>query len=61
MYVVTPSFMVVRADHSCFTHIAKALEMFLGMIVEEASKVTTDRGSKKLEAYHLYVSFCYTT
>ncbi len=35
--------------------------MFLGMIVEEASKVTTDRGSKKLEAYHLYVSSCYTT
>ncbi|KAI0085251.1 histone-fold-containing protein [Irpex rosettiformis] len=33
--------------------ISKALEMFLGMIVEEASKVTTDRGSKKLEAYHL--------
>jgi Dr1-associated corepressor len=29
--------------------------MFLGMIVEEASKVTTERGSKKLEAYHLYV------
>ena len=33
--------------------IAKALEMFLGMIVEEAGKVTTERGSKKLEAYHL--------
>ncbi|KAI0337863.1 hypothetical protein BDW22DRAFT_1339131 [Trametopsis cervina] len=32
---------------------AKALEMFLGMIVEEASRVTTDRGSKKVEAYHL--------
>jgi len=33
--------------------ISKALEMFLGMIVEEASRVTTDRGSKKVEAYHL--------
>ena len=35
---------------------AKALELFLGMIVEEANKVTKDRGSKKVEAYHLYVS-----
>ncbi|KAJ7583332.1 histone-fold-containing protein [Mycena floridula] len=32
---------------------AKALELFLGLIVEEASKVTTNRGSKKVEAYHL--------
>jgi len=33
--------------------ISKALELFLGLIVEEASKVTIDRGSKKVEAYHL--------
>lgn len=25
------------------------------MIVEEASNVTVDRGSKRVEAYHLYV------
>lgn len=36
---------------------AKALELFLSMIVEEASKVTLERGAKKVEAYHLYVSF----
>ena len=35
---------------------AKALELFLAMIVEEASNVTVDRGSKRVEAYHLYVS-----
>ncbi|KAK7036721.1 hypothetical protein VNI00_011386 [Paramarasmius palmivorus] len=33
--------------------ISKALELFLALIVEEASKVTTERGSKKVEAYHL--------
>ncbi|GBE85884.1 hypothetical protein SCP_0804070 [Sparassis crispa] len=33
--------------------ISKALELFLGMIIEEASKVTAERGSKKVEAYHL--------
>jgi hypothetical protein len=35
--------------------LAKALELFLAMIVEESSKVTVDRGAKKVEAYHLYV------
>ncbi|KAG6372583.1 hypothetical protein JVT61DRAFT_7696 [Boletus reticuloceps] len=38
------------------TFAAKALELFLAMIVEEASKVTLERGSKKIEGYHLYVS-----
>lgn len=33
--------------------ISKALEMFLGLIIEEAHKVTSERGSKKVEAYHL--------
>ncbi|KAF8631652.1 hypothetical protein AX17_005054 [Amanita inopinata Kibby_2008] len=33
--------------------ISKALELFLALIVEEASKVTVERGSKKVEAYHL--------
>ncbi|KAF9467650.1 histone-fold-containing protein [Collybia nuda] len=33
--------------------ISKALELFLGLIVDEASKVTMERGSKKVEAYHL--------
>ncbi|KAL4065563.1 hypothetical protein V8B97DRAFT_2010372 [Scleroderma yunnanense] len=32
---------------------AKALELFLAMIVEESSKVTVQRGAKKVEAYHL--------
>ena len=32
---------------------AKALELFLAMIIDEASKVTLDRGSKRVEAYHL--------
>jgi hypothetical protein len=35
---------------------AKALEMFLAMIIDEASKVSTQRGSKKVEAYHLCVA-----
>jgi len=33
--------------------ISKALELFLSMIVQEASKVTLGRGAKKVEAYHL--------
>ncbi|KAG6812081.1 hypothetical protein H0H92_004445 [Tricholoma furcatifolium] len=33
--------------------ISKALELFLALIVEESSKITTERGSKKVEAYHL--------
>ncbi|KAJ7280308.1 histone-fold-containing protein [Mycena rebaudengoi] len=33
--------------------ISKALELFLGLIIDEASKVTVERGSKKVEAYHL--------
>ncbi|KAG2052370.1 histone-fold-containing protein, partial [Suillus hirtellus] len=33
--------------------ISKALELFLAMIVEEAAKVTIERGAKKVEAYHL--------
>jgi hypothetical protein len=37
---------------------AKALELFLAMIVEEATKVTVERGAKKVEAYHLCVYFC---
>lgn len=35
--------------------IAKALELFLGLIIEQSAKVTTERGSKKVEVYHLYV------
>lgn len=35
---------------------AKALELFLAMIVQEASKVTLERSAKKVEAYHLCVS-----
>ncbi|KAH9895839.1 hypothetical protein C8Q73DRAFT_453969 [Cubamyces lactineus] len=38
---------------TCSRSIAKALELFLAMIVEEASNVTVDRGSKRVEAYHL--------
>jgi hypothetical protein len=37
------------------TRPAKALELFLAMIIEESSKVTVDRGAKKVEVYHLYV------
>ncbi|KAJ3919545.1 histone-fold-containing protein [Lentinula edodes] len=33
--------------------ISKALEMFLALIVEKAGEVTLERGSKKVEAYHL--------
>jgi hypothetical protein len=34
-------------------HPAKALELFLAMIIDESSKVTLERGSKKVESYHL--------
>lgn len=34
---------------------AKALELFLAVVVDESSKVTADRGAKRVEAYHLYV------
>ena len=37
------------------TFVAKALELFLGMIVQEAANVTIERGSKRVETYHLYV------
>ncbi|KAI0247316.1 histone-fold-containing protein, partial [Lactifluus subvellereus] len=33
--------------------ISKALELFLQLVVDEASRVTAARGSKKVEAYHL--------
>jgi len=33
--------------------ISKALELFLQLVVDEAARVTTSRGSKKVEAYHL--------
>ena len=33
--------------------LAKALELFLGMLVDEAAKVTLERNSKRVEAYHL--------
>lgn len=32
---------------------AKSLELFLAMIIQEANKVTAERGSHKVEAYHL--------
>ena len=38
----------------CWT-IAKALEMFLELVVDEASRVSKERGAKRLEPYHLYV------
>jgi hypothetical protein len=36
---------------------AKALELFLAMVVDEAGKITVARNSKKVEAYHLSVPF----
>jgi hypothetical protein len=36
---------------------AKALELFLQLVVDEAARVTSARGSKKVEAYHLCVPF----
>lgn len=33
--------------------ISKALELFLQLVIDEASRVTTARGSRKVEAYHL--------
>ncbi|KAG8215754.1 hypothetical protein J3R82DRAFT_7653 [Butyriboletus roseoflavus] len=61
-----PHFFTRFARHECAPHplpnppfnslahvAAKALELFLAMIVEEASKVTLGRGAKKVEAYHL--------
>ncbi len=44
-----------HADTCPAPHLAKALELFLGLIIDEASKVTKERGSKKVEAYHLCV------
>ena len=35
--------------------VAKALELFLAMIIEESTNVTVKRGAKKVEVYHLYV------
>jgi hypothetical protein len=35
---------------------AKALEMFLGVLVCEASNVAHQRKAKRVEAYHLCVS-----
>ncbi|KAL6297990.1 histone-fold-containing protein, partial [Sparassis latifolia] len=44
---------VICAPLPSLSYPSKALELFLGMIIEEASKVTAERGSKKVEAYHL--------
>ncbi|KAH8826690.1 histone-fold-containing protein [Flagelloscypha sp. PMI_526] len=33
--------------------ISKALELFLGLVVEESSSISSSRGAKKVEAYHL--------
>jgi len=41
--------------HGLTSITAKALELFLQLVVDEASRVTTARGSKKVEAYHLCV------
>ncbi|KAG2360254.1 hypothetical protein BDR07DRAFT_1178486, partial [Suillus spraguei] len=35
------------------TRFASDLNLFLAMIVDEAAKVTVERGAKKVEAYHL--------
>ncbi|KAF8495963.1 hypothetical protein F5888DRAFT_512947 [Russula emetica] len=35
------------------TPIVISLELFLQLVVDEAARVTTTRGSKKVEAYHL--------
>ena len=37
-------------------HKAKALELFLALVIEKSSAITAERGSKKVEVYHLYVS-----
>ncbi|KAI0665568.1 histone-fold-containing protein [Trametes maxima] len=44
---------VAQATPVVICEYSKALELFLAMIVEEASNVTVDRGSKRVEAYHL--------
>lgn len=57
MYVYLPkcsNLYNIHANNS----IAKALELFLGLIVDEASKVTLERNSKRVEAYHLWVNMC---
>jgi hypothetical protein len=50
--------LLLKSIYGIFGAIAKALELFLAMIVEEASKVTVERGAKKVEGYHLCVH-CY--
>ncbi|KAF9492378.1 hypothetical protein BDN71DRAFT_1396754 [Pleurotus eryngii] len=49
----TPIVICTHLRYQCSTGPAKALELFLNMIIEEASNVTVERGSKKVEAYHL--------
>lgn len=46
-------FLFVLVLTFCLFTTAKALELFLGLIIEQSSKVTMERGSKKVEAYHL--------
>jgi hypothetical protein len=36
-------------------HKAKALELFLALVIEKSSAITSERGSKRVEVYHLYV------
>jgi hypothetical protein len=33
--------------------LAKALELFLALIIEKSSSVSSERGSKRVEVYHL--------
>ncbi|KAG6809071.1 hypothetical protein H0H93_016139 [Arthromyces matolae] len=46
-----PSRSPKQSAHVVF--LAKALEMFLGLIVDQSCKITQQRGSRKVEAYHL--------
>lgn len=39
--------------HVIGVNLAKALELFLALLVQEAADVTSGRNSKRVEAYHL--------
>jgi hypothetical protein len=51
--VLRPARIVADADSVGCVFTAKALELFMADLVQEASNITIQRGAKRLEAYHL--------
>ena len=48
-------FFLLKISTITYINTAKALELFLAHLVKSSSDITVERGSRKVESYHLYV------